>query len=1045
MRLVGRVLDAQVVAVSPLWGDPRRMIFGTTKAGLVPDEGEAALWHRVARSVAEAGCALVVEDAHASSRDGAGALVAALGLASCVAVPLVCPGGETVGVLVAGDRLPRGWTDDEVETLCDVAACIRVGLSGAEEAATADPVLGTGEARFRLLAENIRGAFWITDPVGDRLVYVSPGFEAIWGRPVAEVQGSRGAFLRTVHPDDQARVVATVDRVRREAYEEDYRILRPDGEVRWIRDRGFAVTDGNGEIYRIVGIAEDITERKHAEETQRLLAETGALLASSLDAKQILGAVARLLVPTVADLCLVDMEDEQGRVEQVASAFTEAVPAGVAERLRLAPGAAAGEARPARRTSGPLLVPEMSDARLAEYAPDAADRALLRQAGIGSLIAVPLVANGRVQGVITLGTTSPRRGFAPRDLGLGQEIARLAALAVDNARLYRKAQLATRAREEVLAVVSHDLRSPLTALRLVLEGLLGTETGEVWRPREREQLRQAHRSTEQMASLIGDLSDITRIEAGVLSVRRRAEEVAPLLEDAVAVLRPLAERASVRIRWRVPAEGVPPVLADRERVLQVLCNLGSNAVRATPAEGTVTIEAAAVDDLVRVSVTDTGEGIHPAHLPRLFESFWQAAHRAADGVGLGLPIARGIVEAHGGRMQVETEPGKGSTFSFTLPASGTERNGEPSGDADAQGLDTTTILHLLDRRRAPDPAEPATDDEGVAPDGPNRLRLPPVPEHAGSPMSDDPEALAGCLREQILEALHMGDLRAGDRLPSIRQVASALAAPYQSVVHAYSALEAEGVVQKRSRSGIFVAPQGRVGSEPVGETARWMAQVLVQAFAHQIKIPHLSTLVQRLTASVPVQCVCVESTDDMLTALCSEVRHFGIQSSPLPVDQLPCTDAAGLVREEEVRLPLRAADLLVTTAPHAPQLRRVAEALAKPLVVVTIHPEFVAALDQRMEGDEMTVVCVDAAFGERVLRYRGGQHQDRIRVVLADDADAVAGLDRAQPVLLTRAAHGRLPDANLRLIVPFSPFISPDSARDLITVLIQLNLAAARV
>ncbi|HEV2130489.1 MAG TPA: hypothetical protein VGR27_05280, partial [Longimicrobiaceae bacterium] len=204
-------------------------------------------------------------------------------------------------------------------------------------------------------------------------------------------------------------------------------------------------------------------------------------------------------------------------------------------------------------------------------------------------------------------------------------------------------------------------------------------------------------------------------------------------------------------------------------------------------------------------------------------------------------------------------------------------------------------------------------------------------------------------------------------------------------------------------------------------------------------------LITRLASAQGLRCVCIESTLDHLVALTREMGHqFGFEARALPLADIhtgepECEwDAAQLPRE------LREADLLITTVFHAGQLRPVAEALGKPLVVITAHPELVAAVEGRLREGELTVVCVDREFGERVLGICEERYRERVRIVLAEDAESVAKLDAAEPVLLTRAALQRLGRADLRLIVPFSPSFSPLSARALAEALVRLNLEAAR-
>jgi len=264
----------------------------------------------------------------------------------------------------------------------------------------------------------------------------------------------------------------------------------------------------------------------------------------------------------------------------------------------------------------------------------------------GSLIAVLL------SGVLALGVTDMVRRVVMNEVGR-----------VTLDRLYDEAQRIIDAREEILGIVAHDLRNPLNTIHMATELLIeepGPETARV------SQLRIIQRSGERMNRLIQDLLSVTTIEAGRLSIVPRKVTVHDLFREAGEMLEPIAREKSITFTV-MAADDLPAVSADPARVLQVLSNLVGNAVKFTPAGGSITISAARTDGPVQCSVTDTGPGIPAAQIPRLFGKFWQAKRGDGRGVGLGLAIARGIVEAHGGTINVRSEVGRGSVFSFALP------------------------------------------------------------------------------------------------------------------------------------------------------------------------------------------------------------------------------------------------------------------------------------------------------------------------------------------------------------------------------------------
>jgi signal transduction histidine kinase len=241
-------------------------------------------------------------------------------------------------------------------------------------------------------------------------------------------------------------------------------------------------------------------------------------------------------------------------------------------------------------------------------------------------------------------------------------IAERDALSLERARL----EDAVRFREDIVAIVSHDLRSPLTAIALTVRQLSRLAVDPSVTQRRDELLSTIQRAGDRMARLIADLLDVATIEAGTLEVEATVISATSLLTEAVDGVRPMAEQKSIELVVRADAPELY-VHADRERIQQVLANLLGNAVKFTPEGGRVFAEAELRAGAVHFCVRDSGPGIPRDQLPHVFDRFYQGTAGKRRGAGLGLAIAKGIVEAHGRSIFVESDEGKGATFSFTLP------------------------------------------------------------------------------------------------------------------------------------------------------------------------------------------------------------------------------------------------------------------------------------------------------------------------------------------------------------------------------------------
>jgi signal transduction histidine kinase len=312
--------------------------------------------------------------------------------------------------------------------------------------------------------------------------------------------------------------------------------------------------------------------------------------------------------------------------------------------------------------------------------PDDLEAMLERPDGESTLFAPLVGRNGRTLGAIHLWGKKEGK-FNESDEAILTQLAQMCSVALENARLYKAAQDATRARDDLVAIVSHDLRNPVHTINMAAAFLLEVAPPVDRRITSRRQLEVIQRAANRANRLISDLLDVARIQAGGLSVDPVSVDVRSLVQEAVDAATPLATGSQLTLQGSV-ADDVTMVSSDRDRILQVFANLIGNAIKFTPKGGQITIRAETDGPEVKFSVADTGPGIPAEHLSHVFDRYWQAKSTAKLGTGLGLSIAKGIVAAHGGRIWVESKPGDGATFIFTLPA-GDSPGSEPNPAADA--------------------------------------------------------------------------------------------------------------------------------------------------------------------------------------------------------------------------------------------------------------------------------------------------------------------------------------------------------------------------
>jgi PAS domain S-box-containing protein len=455
-------------------------------------------------------------------------------------------------------------------------------------------------------------------------------------------------------------------------------VRQPDGQRVWLSVNAQPLRGPAGAAVGAVASFTDITQRRRAEEALGFLSESTVALASTLDSRELLETLSRLAVPRFADWCSIYLRQEDGgtalaTVSSTRPEVSECVRA--LHRDHPQPPDAAYLYRRTLRTGEVELIAPITPAMLREASRSEAHGRLLQQLGPRAYLSVPLHHGSRVLGAIVFGLREEGRTYDARDVEVAKELARRAAIAFEQARLFeavqaerRRAEEASRLKDEFLATVSHELRTPLTAMlgwvQLLRSGRLPGE-------KQGRALETVERNARMQAQLIEDLLDVSRIVTGKLRLEVGPMELADAVREALEVVRPAAEAKGVRLSAELDA-AASPFLGDPQRLRQVVWNLLSNAVKFTPGGGQVDVVLRREGPSAVIQVRDTGRGIAPGFLPHVFERFRQAEGgptRSFGGLGLGLAIVRLLVELHGGRVEASSEgEGRGATFTVWLPA-----------------------------------------------------------------------------------------------------------------------------------------------------------------------------------------------------------------------------------------------------------------------------------------------------------------------------------------------------------------------------------------
>ncbi|GAA6623835.1 PAS domain-containing protein [Scytonema sp. NUACC26] len=525
----------------------------------------------------------------------------------------------------------------------------------------AELALKESEERFRLLAETIQDVFWIANTANSEVLYVSPAYEKIWGRSSESLYANNREWMDNIHPEEREYVEAVFySKVLEGNYDEEYRIVLPDGTVRWIRARVYAIKDESGEFQRLVGIAQDISYRKQAEASLQQLNEELEMRVQQrtheLEASQ--ATLQQLYQQLQAELY------ERQRVEvalrgseNLFRSLCEFAPVGI---FKADPQGNNIYSNPCCQIIGGFTLEEgLGDGWMQFIHPKDLDTIVPQ---LNATIAVPQKFSCQFRALHRDGTIRfCQMKSVPIISELGELIGHVGT--VEDITEYRAIE---KMKDEFISIVSHELRTPLSSIRGSL-GLLAAGVFNEQPEIAQQMLAIATSDTERLVRLVNDILDLERLESNKVVLVKQQCNAGTLMQQSVETLQSLAVERDITLSI-LPAS--VEIWADPDKILQTLINLVSNAIKFSPPNSQVILSVEDLPDCVLFKVQDWGRGIPQDKLEVIFRRFQQvdaSDSRQKGGTGLGLAICHAIVQQHGGRIWAESVLGQGSVFNFTVP------------------------------------------------------------------------------------------------------------------------------------------------------------------------------------------------------------------------------------------------------------------------------------------------------------------------------------------------------------------------------------------
>lgn len=539
-----------------------------------------------------------------------------------------------------------------------------------------------GYPSLKQILHNIRQVVWILDLNADQILYVSPAFEIVWGRSCESLYADPLTLIESVHPEDRVKVMSASPDDNRKSTSQSYRIIRPDGSLRWISADTFRIREESADASYQVCVAQDITDQNQVDQTLRkaldrsreqstlsrrmsLARKPEAVLKTLMSASELRTAKRSYVLFFESPIGGPSHDIEviaswpSGQVLDISNPAESLNEAGLFEDLALSD---------LFHPSKPVVVTEIArDQRLTPTVRD-----LLQKGQIHTIAVFPLVALGNWLGCLLV-FFAHEKHFEPVEYHHIKVLVDQAAITLYNLQLLEieaesrhEAERANEIKTRFLAMISHELRTPLTSIKGFTTTLLAEDV--TWEPEEqRDFFLTIEQETNRLQELIDHLLDLSRLEAGMLPIVLKSHSLHEIMEDAMPQLQVLTRSHALSLGL---PEDLPPVFVDAKRIAQVLVNLVRNAALYTPDGTEIILTASVRGKFVQVSVIDHGPGIPPAERKRVFQAFRRGIHEedgAGKGAGLGLAICKGLVEAHGGRIWIKKQTTPGTTVSFTLP------------------------------------------------------------------------------------------------------------------------------------------------------------------------------------------------------------------------------------------------------------------------------------------------------------------------------------------------------------------------------------------